>query len=187
MCAKKSYPQKRWRIAGEPLNAQPLSATEQELFAEEFSIYRSFRGSFDSGLGWVTPAAARFHQSTDQSVTAFLCDRYADRYERDAVVKAVASTAAIPIPVSERMAGHVDFLLVAALWLFDYWDEHCEDEDEYLTLLPQEPNTALEYDLPFVEDLIHSREMMLRLLTVLYGRDKGYRKEVPCPAGSDRR
>lgn len=178
MCAKKkAIPSKMWRIAGEPMCAQPLSAAEQERFNEEFSIYRRFRGSSEKGMTWVTPAAARLHQSAAQSVAAFLCERYADRYERDAVVKVVASTAAIPAPLSDRMAGREDFLLGAALWLLDYWEEHCETEDEYLSLLPSEPDKSLEYGLPFLEDLEHSRETMLRLLTVLFGRNKEYRKE----------
>ena len=178
MCAKKrAIPNKMRKLAGEPLRSQPLSAAEQEQFAEEFSIYRGFRGSSKDGPDWVTPAAARLHQSAAQAVAAFLCDRYAGRYSRDAVVKVTASTAAIPAPLSARMAGRADFLLGAALWLLDYWEEHCEDEDEYLSLLPLEPDGALEYSLPFAEDLSHSRETILRLVTVLYGRDKAYRKE----------
>ena len=128
-------------------------------------------------MTWVTPAAARFHQSAAQAVTVFLCERYAGRYERDSVVRVVSSTAAIPAPLSARIAGREDFLLGASLWLLDYWEEHCENEEEYLSLLPPEPDRSLEYGLPFMEDLVHSRETMLRLLTVLYGRDKEYRKE----------
>lgn len=178
MCAKKkAIPNKMWKLAGESLRSQLLSAAEQEQFAEEFSIYRGFRGSSKNGLDWVTPAAARLYQSAAQSMAAYLCDRYAGRYRHDAVVKVTASTAAIPAPLSARMAGRADFLLGAALWLLDYWEEYCDDEDEYLSLLPQEPDRGLEYSLPFAEDLSHSRETILRLVTVLYGRDKVYRKE----------
>ena len=178
MCAKKkAIPSKMWRMAGEPLCAQPLSAAEQERFDEEFSIYRRFRGSSENGMTWVTPAAARLHQSAAQAVAAFLCERYAGWYERDSVVKVVSSTTAIPAPLSVRVAGREDFLLGASLWLLDYWEGHCENEEEYLSLLPPEPDRSLEYGLPFLEDLVHSRETMLRLLTVLYGRDKEYRKE----------
>ena len=178
MCAKKkTIPNKIWKLAGEPLRSQPLSAAEQEQFAEEFSIYREIRGSSRNGLDWVTPAAARLHQSAAQSVAAFLCGRYAGRYSREAVVKVTAATAAIPASVSARMADRTDFLLGGALWLLDYWEEHCGDEDEYLSLLPLEPDGALEYSLPFSEDLSHSREKILCLLTALHGRDKAYRKE----------
>ena len=178
MCAKKkAIPNKMWKLAGEPLRSQPLSDAEQEQLAEEFSIYRGLRGSSRNGLDWVTPAAARLHQSAAQSVAAFLCGRYAGRYSREAVVKVTAATAAIPASVSARMADRTDFLLGGALWLLDYWEEHCGDEDEYLSLLPLEPDGALEYSLPFSEDLSHSRETILCLLTVLYGRDKAYRKE----------
>lgn len=179
MCAKKkTKPNKMWKIAGESLHSQPLSAEEQERFDEEFSIYRIFRGNMESGPEWVSPAAAKINQSAAQSVGAFLCDRYANRYERDRVVKVVAATAAIPFPRSARMASRAeDFLLGAALWLLDYWEEYCADEDEYLTFLPLEPDKVLECRLPFVEDLSHSWETMLRTLTVLCGRDKAYRKE----------
>lgn len=170
MCAKKkAVPGKMWRIADEPICAQPLSAAEQERLTEEFSIYRRFRSSSEKGmtLTWVTPAAARLHQRADQSVAAFLCERYAGRYERDAMVKVVASTAAIPAPLSDWMADCEDFLLGAALWFLDYWEEYCEGEDEYLSLLPPEPDKSLEYGLPFMEDLVHSREPILCLLTAL--------------------
>lgn len=174
MCAKKkAIPSKIWRMAGEPIYAQPLSTAEQERLAEEFSIYRRFRGSSEKGMTWVTPAAARLHQSAAQSVAALLCERYTDRYERDAVVKIVASSTAIPAPLSDRMANREDFLLGAALWLLDHWEDHCGNEDEHLSLLPPEPDNSLEYGLPF----IHSRETIPRLLNVLYGRDKEYRKE----------
>lgn len=64
MCAKKkAVPSKMWRIAGEPVRSQPLSAAEQEAFSEEFSIYRQFRSGTENGLDWVTPAGARLHQS----------------------------------------------------------------------------------------------------------------------------
>lgn len=165
-------------MGGESLRSQPLSTKEQKRFDEEFFIYRIFRGSMKNGLEWVSPAAAKIHQSAAQSVAAFLCDRYADRYERDRVVKIVAAMAAIPFPRSARMASRAeDFLLGAALWLLDYWEEHCSDEDEYLTLLLPEPDETLECRLPFVEDLSHSWETILRTLTVLCGRDKAYRKE----------
>ena len=182
MCSKKkAIPSKMWRIAGEPLCAQPLNTMEQERFTEEFSIYRGFRGGSEYGLEWVTPAAARLYQSAAQSVAAFLCERYAGRYDRDEVIKVVASTAAVPAALSDRIAGSDDFQLGAALWLLDYWTEHCEDEDEYLSLLPPEPDEKLEYGLPFVEDLVHSRETILRFQTVLRGRDKEYeRSSVPC-------
>ena len=51
MCAKKkAIPTKMWKLAGESLRSQPLSATEQEQFAEEFSIYRGFRAV--RRMGW---------------------------------------------------------------------------------------------------------------------------------------
>ena len=178
MCAKKkAIPGKTWKIAGELLCAQPLSAAEQEPFDEEFYLYRMFRGSSENGMTWVTPAAARPHQSAAQSVASFLCERYAGRYERETVVKVVSSTAAIPAPLTARMSGREDFLLGAVLWLLDYWEEHCENENEYLSLFPPETDETMRYGLPFMGDLVHSQEIILRLMAVLHGRDKEYRKE----------
>lgn len=146
MCAReKAIPGKMWRIAGEPIWSQPLTAAEQEQFDEEFPIYWRFRGSSEKGMTWVTPAAARLHQSAAQSVAAFLCERYEGRYERETVIKVVSSTAAIPAPLSARMAVRKDFLLGAALWLLDYWEEHCENEDKYLSLFSPETDEMLEY------------------------------------------
>lgn len=159
MCAKKkAVPSKMWRIAGEPVRSQPLSTAEQEAFSEEFSIYRQFRSGTENGLDWVTPAAARLHQSAAMAVAAPLCERYTGRYERESVVKVVSATAAIPAPLSARMARRTDFLLGAALWLLDYWEMHCGSDDDYLSLLPLEPDERLEYDIPFSEDLDHSRD-----------------------------
>ena len=178
MCAKKkAVPSKMWRIAGEPVRSQPLSAAEQEAFSEEFSIYRQFRSGTENGLDWVTPAAARLHQSAAMAVAAPLCERYAGTYGRTAVVKVVSATAAIPAPLSARMARRTDFLLGAALWLLDYWEMHCGSDDDYLSLLPLEPDERLEYDIPFSEDLDHSRDVLVRTLTLLRDRDGAYRKE----------
>ena len=64
-----------------------------------------------------------------------------------------------------------DFLLGAALWLLDYWEMHCGSDDDYLSLLPLEPDERLEYDIPFSEDLDHSRDVLVRTLTLLRDRD----------------
>lgn len=178
MCAKKkAVPSKMWRIAGEPVRSQPLSAAEQEAFSEEFFIYRQFRSGTENGLDWVTPAAARLHQGAAMAVAASLCERYAGTYGRKAVVKVVSATAAIPAPLSARMARRTDFLLGAALWLLDYWEMHCGSDDDYLSLLPLEPDERLEYDIPFSEDLDHSRDVLVRTLTLLCGREGIYRRE----------
>ena len=178
MCAKKkAISSKMWRMAGEPLRSQLLSAAEQESFSEEFSIYRQFRSGTENGLDWVTPAAARLHQSAAMAVAAALCERYAGQYGREAVVMVVSATTAVPAPLSARMARRTDFLLGAALWLLDYWELHCGSEEDYLSLLPQEPDARLEYDIPFSEDLDHSRDVLLRILTLLCGREETYRKE----------
>ena len=178
MCAKKkAVPSKMWRMAGEPLRSKPLSTSEQEAFSEEFSTYRQFHSGTRNGSNWVSPADARLHQSSAMAVAAFLCERYAGQYGRDAVIKVVSASVAVPAPLSARMARRTDFLLGAALWLLDYWELHCGSEEEYLSLLPPEPDGLLEYDIPFSEDLDHSRDVLLRTLTLLRDRDGAFRKE----------
>ena len=162
---KKVVHDKMWRMAGESLRSQPLNAAERETFSEEFSTYRQFRSGTEHGPNWVTPAAARLHQSAAEAVAAYLCEQYDRRYRREDVVKAVSAAAAIPAPLAERLARHTDFLLGAALWLLDYWKANCEDR--YLSLLPTEFDEQLEYDIPFSEDLDHSQEALLRTLTLL--------------------
>ena len=135
MCAKKkAAPRKMWRLAGEPIRSQPLSGLEREAFAEEFSIFRQFRSGTELGSGWVSPAAARIHQGAAEAVASALCERYSDRYGREAVIKVVSAATAVPAPISERVARSADFLLGAALWLLDYWELHCGSEEEYLSL-----------------------------------------------------
>lgn len=93
------------------------------------------------------------------------------------MVKAVSATAAVPAPLSARMARCTNFLLGAALWLLDYWEMHCGSEGEYLSLLSPEPDRLLEYDIPFSEDLDHSRDVLLRTLPLLRNRDGMCRRE----------
>lgn len=178
MCAKKkTIPNKMWRIAGESLRSQPLSGLEQEQLSNEFSSYRSLRNGDDTLSTWVTPAASRLHQSAAQTVAAFLCERYAGRYEREAVVKVVSSAASIPAALVDRLVERQGFLLGAALWLLDYWKAHYRNPNSYLSLLPQEPDREVTFDIPFSEDLIHPWDHVQRTMTVLFGRDKEYRKE----------
>lgn len=176
MCAKKkAVHDKMWRIAGQPLRSQSLSAAEREVSSEEFAIYRPFRSGTKYGTNWVTPADARIHQSAAETVTAYLCEQYDGQYRREDVVKVVSAATAVPAPLAARAARHTDFLLGAALWLLDYWKANCEDS--YLPLLPTEYDELLEFDIPFSEDLDHSQEVLLRTLTLLQGREGKYRKE----------
>lgn len=61
--------------------------------------------------------------------------------------------------------------------MLNYLEDACGDSGEYLDLLPLEPNRELEYYMPCAEDLEHSQETILRMVTVLDGREKAYRKE----------
>ena len=125
----------------------------------------------------VTPAEARTHESAVQTVAGALCQHYAGRFQRSTVIKVISATAAVPANLPKRTADRLDFLMGAALWLLDYLEDTCDDSDEYLDLLPKEPREELEYYMPCAEDLIHDQDTILRMVTVLEGREKTYRRE----------
>ncbi len=178
MCAKKkAASNKAWKLAGEPIYSAPVTPTEREQIEDEFLVYRNLRGRESRGMPGVTPAEARVHESAVQAVAGFLCQHYAGRFQRSTVIKVVSATAAVPANLPVRTASHLDFLMGAALWLLDYLEDACDDPDEYLDLLPLEPNGELEYYMPCAEDLEHSQETILRMVTVLEGRGKTYRRE----------
>ncbi len=178
MCAKKkAAPDRIWKLAGEPLPTPALTAEEREEIEYDFSVYRRFRAGDDHGIQCVSPAAARLHESAAKAVASFLCQRYAGRFERQTVIKVVSASVSVPAAWIERTASQPDFLMGAALWLLDYLEDACDDPDEYLALLPAEPSEELDYYLPFAEDLAHSQEAILRMVTLLEGREKTYRRE----------
>ena len=167
-----------WKLAGEPIYSAPVTPTEREQIEDEFLVYRNLRGRESRGMPGVTPAEARVHESAVLAVAGFLCQHYAGRFQRSTVIKVVSATAAVPANLPVRTASHLDFLMGAALWLLDYLEDACDDPDEYLDLLPLEPNGELEYYMPCAEDLEHSQETILRMVTVLEGRGKTYRREI---------
>lgn len=178
MCAKKkTVPSKTWKLAGEPIHSTGLTSSEREEIAEDFCLYRRYRNGEESSVQCVTPAAARTHESAAQVVAGFLCQHYAGRFERKSVLRVTSASASIPVAWIERTASHPDFLMGAALWLLDYLEDACEDEDEYLDLLPPEADSGLEYYMPCVEDLEHPQETIMRMATMLEGREKAYRRE----------
>lgn len=177
MCAKKkAAPNKMWKLAGESLHSAPLMVLERDMVEADFFVYKKFRGGETGGLPNVTPAMARVHESAVQAVAGFLCQHYAGRFKRETVIRVVSTTAAVPADLPGRTACRPEFLMGAALWLLDYLEDACDDPDEYLDLLP-EPNEELDYYMPCAEDLIHSQETILRMATVLEGREKTYRKQ----------
>ena len=178
MCAKKkANSNKTWKLAGEPIYSTPLTSAERENVEEEFWVYKRFRGRDSKGMPTVTPAEARIHESAVQAVAGLLCQHYEGRFQRSTVIKVISTTAAIPANLPKRTADRLEFLMGAALWLLDYLEDACDDPDEYLDLLPQEPSGELEYYMPCAEDLIHDQDTILRMVTVLEGREKTYRKE----------
>lgn len=178
MCAKKKASfNKAWRLAGEPIYSTPLTSAEREEIEEEFWVYKRLRGRDSGGMPAVTPTEARIHESAVQVVAGALCQHYESRFQRSTVIKVIAATAAVPTNLPKRTADRLDFLMGAALWLLDYLEDACDDPDEYLDLLPDEPSGELEYYMPCAEDLIHDQDTILRMVTVLEGREKAYRRE----------
>lgn len=178
MCAKKRSTQYRtWKLAGEPLRYPSLSAAEQKQIKQEFLTYQPILGSDFYGVTCVSQDQARLHESAAQAVAALLCVHYEGRFEREDVIKAVAATAALPGDLVTGNSRKPSFLLGAALWMLDYLDDACEDPDDYLTLLPEEIDEEVNSLLPLAEDLNHSWKTITRMVMVLYGRRKTYRKE----------
>lgn len=178
MCAKKKAgSNKTWKLAGEPIYSAPLTSAEREKIEEEFWVYKHLRGRDSGGMPTVTPAEARTHESAVQAVAGVLCQHYEGRFQRSTVIKVISATAAVPANLPKRTADRLEFLMGAALWLLDYLEDACDDPDEYLDLLPQEPKEELEYYMPCAEDLIHDQDTILRMVTVLEGREKPYRRE----------
>lgn len=176
MCAKKKTTQhKTWKLAGEPMRCPSLSATEKGRIASEFSD-NEFIIRQKLMPGCMTSNEAVVCEDAAVAISAYLCEHFADCHEREAVIASVATMAAVPIKVSAGTSKLPTFLMGAVLWLLDYLEETCEDPDEYLSLLPPEPDGVMEYRLPLAEDLEHSREAILRMLTVLAGRGGAYRK-----------
>lgn len=178
MCAKKkTAPNKTWKLAGEPIYSSVLTSSEREEIAQDFALYRKYRSGEEPSVQCVTPAVARVHESAAQAVAGFLCQHYAGRFERESVLRVTSASASVPMAWTERIASHPDFLMGATLWLLDYLEDACEDEDEYLDLLPLEADVGLEYNMPCIEDLEHPQETIIRMATLLEGREKAYRKE----------
>ncbi len=178
MCAKKrTAPNRIWKLAGQPLPLSSLTAEEVERIENDFSFSRGLRNGDGQDLQRVSPSAVRLHESAAKAVSSFLCQRYSGRFERDPVVKVVSVSVAVPLDWTQRTAGQADFLMGAALWLLDYLEDACDDPDEYLALLPSEPEEYLEYRMPFAEDLEHSQGTILRMVSLLEGRETAYRKE----------
>lgn len=168
MCAKKkAAPNKTWKLAGEPIYCSVLTSAEREEIAGDFALYRKYRSGEEPSVQCVTPAVARVHESAAQVVAGFLCQHYAGRFEREDVLRVTSASASVPMAWTERIASHPAFLMGAALWLLDYLGDACEDEGEYLDLLPPESDPELEFCMPCVGDLEHPQETIMRMATVL--------------------
>ena len=179
MCAKKkrSLP-KQWKIAGESLPTSRLSPSENAIFEEAFDTYRGLvtKGHGTSSPRFLVPAEElKTRRSAALSMTEFLCDRYRDTFDRETVLRVLSIAAALPGSTADWYADSPGFLLGAALWLLDYLEDNCWEEDHF-DLLPECHADELESRLPSVNDLNHSRSDILGLVTVLLGRKKEQRR-----------
>lgn len=90
-------------------------------------------------------------------------------------MKALATAATLPAPSAEHLGASPVFLLGAALWLLDYV-KHQELEEKFYPLLPEKLDEEIDFATPSVDDLNHSRDEILGVMSVLMDRKGGSRQ-----------
>lgn len=159
-----------WQIAGEPVYPIALSPANERLFSEKFSFYQEFR-DYITQSDYVAPQSAmKTRESAARSAIGFLCREFGENYRQDEIIEATATAACLPFLVAEKIAESLSFLLGAALWLLDYAASQ-DLEDEFLSLLPDEPDEDIMFQIPLADDFTHSPDDILRLMTVLCNRN----------------
>lgn len=102
----------------------------------------------------------------------FFFQYFDGKHRREDIVKALAKAATMP---AVSHCSSCIYLLGAALWLLDY----VEQEDlweELFPLLPQELDDEADLETPMVDDLMHSRRLMVELMAVFMGRKGKHRQ-----------
>jgi len=112
----------------------------------------------------------RTRESAARACLGLFREQFSGKYSVDEIVDAVATAASLPVSVTERCAKSPAFLLGAALWLLDYFDGS-DLRDQFQSLLPERPESDMIFRVPLLDDLIHSPDDILRLMTVLCNRD----------------
>ena len=168
---KKATSAKSWTLAGEPVYFSALSPAEERIFTETVSHFREIasrmREDFDRFSGAV--AAARAGQQASRASVGFFCKYYEGKYQRADIVKALATAAMLPAPSAEHLGKSPVFMLGAALWLLDYVKRQ-ELEEQFYPLLPEKLDEEVDFETPDVDDLDHSRDEILGVMSVFLNR-----------------
>ena len=168
---KKAASAKSWTLAGEPVYFSALSPAEERIFTETVSHFRKIasqmREDFDRFSGAV--AAARTGQQASRASVGFFCKYYEGKYQRTDIVKALATAATLPAPSAEHLGKSPIFMLGAALWLLDYVKRQ-ELEEQFYPLLPEKLDEEVDFETPDVDDLDHSHDEILGVMSVLLNR-----------------
>lgn len=174
---KKAAPTKTWSLAGEPVYSSAPPPSEERVFKETASHYREIaaqmREDFDRYSGAVS--AARAGQQAARASLGFFCKYFEGKYQRIDIVKALATAATLPAPSAEHLSTSSIFMLGAALWLLDYVKRQ-DLEDQFYPLLPEELDEEIDFETPCVDDLNHSRDEILGVMSVFMNRKSGSRQ-----------
>ena len=162
---------KKLDAGGEPVYFSALSPAEERIFTETVSHFREIasrmREDFDRFSGAV--AAARAGQQASRASVGFFCKYYEGKYQRADIVKALATAAMLPAPSAEHLGKSPVFMLGAALWLLDYVKRQ-ELEEQFYPLLPEKLDEEVDFETPDVDDLDHSRDEILGVMSVFLNR-----------------
>ncbi|MCI8537428.1 MAG: hypothetical protein HFF18_02040 [Oscillospiraceae bacterium] len=174
---EKTQSKKQWKLAGEPVYPS-LNREEDNIVKESFQIYGAslFKELLRRNELNVPVSVAKTRENAVKASAGYFCGRFEAKYGRKLVIHALARAGSLPTMRAEHFSYFPSFLLGAALWLLDYVKKNCEEEALF-SQLPQEPDEDLDDMIPDINDFSHTRREILRVTTVLYGRNKAYRKE----------
>lgn len=161
---------KAWRFAGKPVDPVALPSSVENAFSDRFLYERDLISHDPDSLLHVTSATMRTWESAARASLGLLHEPFGDKYSVEEIAAAVSTAASLPVSVTERCAKSPVFLLGAALWLLDYFEES-DRRDRFQSLLPERPESGIIFRVPLLDDLIHSPDDILRLMTVLCSRD----------------
>lgn len=174
---KKAAPAKTWTLAGEPVYSSALAPAEERVFKETVSHFREVASRMreDSDRFSRAMSAARAGEQAVRASVGFFLKHFEGKYQRIDVVKALATASMLPAPSAERLGTSPSFMLGAVLWLLDYVKRQ-ELEEEFYPLLPDELDEEVDFATPDVDDLNHSRDEILGVMSVLMNQKGNGRK-----------
>jgi len=167
---KKAGAGKAWRFAGEPVSPVALPPAVESAFSERFLFERDLRSHDPDSLLYVSAAAMRNRERAARASLGLLYEQSGGRYSMEEIADAVSTAASLPVSITERCAKSNAFLLGAALWLLDYFNDS-DLSDQFEALLPERPESGMVFQVPLLDDLLHFPDDILRTMTVLCNRE----------------